>query len=338
MNIGDADVHIRAHPGSLSIDSFNPWVAGKHEREALEIAAILVVPLEAIARYCDESLIAATCEVSDDVVRMAVKCYGRHEKVSGMNRRSLVTLSILAGVQAGRLHPVVAQEESTPAAIEPIELADGLFLVNHRFVAIGGGSITAFVGDYLNETGSDFDSPVLGMTFYDADDNIVGTGYATPVLPIAFDGELVPLKGEFYEFDPANDEYDSVEFAVCDPLEPGYASELADSLNVELEDVIEELDQEEEEYLVTGKVRNNADTPAENIEVTVIFRDQDDRFVGSTFAFINRAVPPGKTYAFEADVNVNSLVPFDPFDLAESEIVGEVFLGPSVSVYGISCS
>lgn len=250
-----------------------------------------------------------------------------------MNRRHVIVGSIVS--LAMTQFRWVSAQEATPNDEERIELAPGFYLRDARFDSVAGGSIPVFLGEYVNETGETFDSPVLGITFYDVDENIVGSHYATPVLPITHNRMRVPLTGEFYEFNPDTDPYDSVQYSLCDSLDRTYRVAQGEDLNVELVDQEETLT--DDSYLLEGKIANNGSNPVENVGLTVIFRDETDRFIGYCWAVTDRAIPSGKTFAIEADVNVNSFVPFDPFDRAEGEIETEIVVGPFAGGYGIDC-
>lgn len=250
-----------------------------------------------------------------------------------MNRRRVIAGAI-ASLAATKVR-IVAAQEATPDDDERIELAPGFYLRDARIDSIAGGSIPAFMGEYVNETGETFDSPVLGITFYDADENIVGSHYATPVLPISRDGARVPLTGQFYEFNPETDPYDSVQYTLCDSLDNTYYVDQAEDLDIELVDQDETLT--DDSFLLEGKIANNGATPVEDVGVTVIFRDETDTFVGYCWDVADRSIPAGKTFAIEADVNVNSIVPFDPFVRAEGKIETQIVVGPFVGGYGINC-
>jgi hypothetical protein len=270
-----------------------------------------------------------------------------------LTKRKEITLMVarrtFLGCLAGGIIQVVSPSQtiaqtSTPAVSEslsdrvpPIEVAPGLFLINYRFDTIASGSIPVFIGEYRNDTGRSFDTPVLGMTFYDSQGNIVGDHYATPVLPVLEDGSHGPVKGEFYEFDPITEPWDSVKYFICSDLTEDYYLEQANALAVHLEGVEEE--KGDDSYIAKGAIRNNAAHPVENIGVYAIFRDDQRVFIGYSWTSVSRPIPPGKTIAFEVDVNVNSIVPFDPFDRLEgSEYSVELIVGPFAGGYGINCS
>lgn len=174
------------------------------------------------------------------------------------------------------------------------------------------------------------------MTFYDMDKNIVGSHYATPVVPIIQPESRTPLKGEFYEFDPLSEPWDAVEYFVCGALDETFYLDEVAGWDLSLENVEEAL--ENETYEAEGVIRNSGDVSVENVGIYAIFRDEEDLFCGYGFTFPDRAVPAGKTLKFSVDVGVNTLVPFDPFDIGSGDISAELVLSRAVAGYGINCS
>jgi hypothetical protein len=253
-----------------------------------------------------------------------------------MDRRKFTTRAVMGVIVLGSPRSARAQE-ATPEPSVTIELAPGLLLINPRFDSIASGTIPAFLGEYRNDTGRTFDTPVLGMTFYDGEGNIVGGHYATPVLPVSVPGSQVPITGEFYEFDPLTEPWDSVRYFVCSDLAGAFYVDQASTLDVEIDALDEE--RGEDSYIAEGSIRNNGAAPAENIGVYAIFRNKDGVFVGHAWSFVDRPIPPSKTIAFSVDANVNTAVPFDPFDrMTDSEYEVELVLTPFTSGYSINCS
>jgi hypothetical protein len=129
------------------------------------------------------------------------------------NRRTLFAIivgSLLAShspttnAQDGRSTP---PSDAVPAAVD---LGSDIWLVDYRFITSRG--ITMMIGEIKNESGQAVDAPVIGLTFYDAEGNIVASHYATPKLAFFEDGDASPIQAEFYEFDPLQDNWDRVEF------------------------------------------------------------------------------------------------------------------------------
>ncbi|MGI8406020.1 MAG: ImmA/IrrE family metallo-endopeptidase [Thermomicrobiales bacterium] len=66
---------LAGHAGYLEIASLDRWFADKAEREAWEVAAVLLVPQGAITRYRDRYVIALMCDVPEFVVSLACRSY-----------------------------------------------------------------------------------------------------------------------------------------------------------------------------------------------------------------------------------------------------------------------
>ncbi len=61
--------------GELAMGSIDQWFVNKAEREAWEVASVLLVPFDAIAVYQELSRIALVCDVPEQMVEIAMKCY-----------------------------------------------------------------------------------------------------------------------------------------------------------------------------------------------------------------------------------------------------------------------
>ena len=61
--------------GELAMGDIDQWFVTKAEREAWEVASVLLVPFEAIEVYGELSRIAVACGVPEQMVEMAMKCY-----------------------------------------------------------------------------------------------------------------------------------------------------------------------------------------------------------------------------------------------------------------------
>lgn len=66
---------LAGHAGELMTIALDAWFGDKAEREAWEVAALLLVPYDAISRYQDLYVIALMCEVPEHLVSLAVQCY-----------------------------------------------------------------------------------------------------------------------------------------------------------------------------------------------------------------------------------------------------------------------
>ena len=64
---------ILGHRGELAFGPMSEWFSGKNEREAWEVAAMLLVPREALMPYVEASTIAAICEVPEELVHLAAR-------------------------------------------------------------------------------------------------------------------------------------------------------------------------------------------------------------------------------------------------------------------------
>jgi len=66
---------LMGHAGALMMGSIDQWFVDKAEREAWEVASLLLVPYDAITRYGDLHTIALACEVPEHLVSLAFRCY-----------------------------------------------------------------------------------------------------------------------------------------------------------------------------------------------------------------------------------------------------------------------
>ncbi|MGI8405129.1 MAG: ImmA/IrrE family metallo-endopeptidase [Thermomicrobiales bacterium] len=66
---------LMGHAGDFVMADSDHWFIDKAEREAWEVAALLLVPYDAITRYRHISVIALACEVPEHLVSLAVSCY-----------------------------------------------------------------------------------------------------------------------------------------------------------------------------------------------------------------------------------------------------------------------
>lgn len=250
-----------------------------------------------------------------------------------MHRRTFVVSSFVASVSVNR---IAAQIASPPSGQERIEIAPGVALVNPRFISIASGSIPALLAELENTTGTSFDTPVVGLTFYDEESNIVGAHYATPVLPVLEDGGSSPVTGEFYEFDPLNDPWDRVEYMVCGQIGTDYYTQELMEMTAEIEDLVE--DARDTQYVAKMAIRNTGSVDLDGIGIYVVFRDSEGIFQGYGWANVDRPIPAGKTYALTVDVGDRAAVPFDPFDrLDGTNYSATIVLTPFAGGYGISC-
>jgi hypothetical protein len=124
-------------------------------------------------------------------------------------------------------------------------------------------------------------------------------------------------------------------FFICGDAASSFRTEEAAALDLEIVDIEEE--KGEDDYIAKGKVANHADALASGAWVYAVFRDHSGRYAGFAWASLDRPIPPGKSMAFSLDVNVNTLVPVDPFDFIESDYSVDLGVGPSANVHMIMC-
>jgi hypothetical protein len=222
-----------------------------------------------------------------------------------------------------------------PVVEDPVELADGLVVLNYRFVHSGmyraddDDKATWVVGEMQNNTDAVADAPNIQFTLLDDEGNVVGDLYATPILLVIEPGQVMPFQSNIFGDEPNPDEWSQEQLSLCSSGSWGSTNYLGDynPSGLELEDI--ESDQTDDSLEVKGVVRNNRDVPAENVWIHAAIYDSEGRTAGWFYTYIDVPVPAGKTARF----NFNSFGnPHDPVGLAGPDFTYELWVGHSSSV------
>jgi hypothetical protein len=166
-----------------------------------------------------------------------------------------------------------------------------------------------FVGDVMNISDKILDAPVVGITAYDAEGNITGSGYARPEPPVLEPGARAYLNGFAPDDIVENAEF---EFFICP--EPEISTSYVDhnaALDIQLG-----LDGEKRNrssFRAIGTVQNNGDIPAEMVAVIALFVNPNGQVVGSLATYLDRAIPAGKSMKWSIDHGVKSFHSNHPF-------------------------
>jgi hypothetical protein len=243
-----------------------------------------------------------------------------------LTRRSL--LAIGGGVILHRCALLEAlAQASSPTAMEEIALPHNTVLVDHRLYGE-----SQFIGEVINRGDAPIDTPIVGMTAYDVEGNIVSSGYASPVIPVIYPGESSVVTGVL---DPPVSSLPDVriEIHACgETTSPTFYTEKQIGLSLFLENVEE--DRQSGSYVATGVVRNAGTEPADGVTVYGLFRNEDGRVAGAAETTLDRAVPAGKSMVFRLDVGVMTFRSHDPFELVAGEYTVELRPG----IRGVSTS
>ena len=244
-----------------------------------------------------------------------------------MNRRSLLIASTMT-LGSGLLRK--ASSQSTPVARAEVALSHGTVLVDYQLYGE-----SQFVGEVVNRSQSPTDTPIVGLTAFDHDGNIISSGHATPVIPVTMPGASSVVMGRL---DPPVDDLSNtrVEIYSCsDTGSPTFYTDMQLGMMLTLEDVEE--DKQPSSYVATSVVRNEGAQPAENVAVYGVFRDKDGRIAGGVETTLSRAIPPGKTMVFRLDVGVRTFRTNDPFDLVSGDYSVDLRVGVPRGMYFVNC-
>ncbi len=188
--------------------------------------------------------------------------------------------------------PTVAPRATV--STEPQVLAEGLELL-YYYTVEDGSSIT-LLGEVRNTTDQRLDAPYFKITFLDQDGNIVGTTNASAALVTIGPEETLPFETSIYDLE--RDEWQQEEIQACDWPSEFYVNEgYGESATLRLEEV-EEVEKSLDRLEIEGKVHNSGEEPVARVAVLAFVYLPDGRYAGSTRAWIDVAIPPGKTARF----------------------------------------
>lgn len=244
-----------------------------------------------------------------------------------MNRRSFV-LAGIGLIVAGK----VQAQPATPGVSE-VEIAPGVQLLSPRYAQTSIGGEPIFLAEIFNTSGQDIVTPVLGLTFFDDDGNIVGSDNISPAIPVSPAGSTTPYAARMGDFDPLASEWDHVTYHACD----GRGSDRLLAENSAISVTIEDFEESAmpDRYRASMRIRNTADVDLDGVSVVTVFRDDNGTFQGLVSDRLKRPIPAGKTMAHEVDLRYGSFAPFERLNGAS--YTGEVLVVPSVSVRVYSC-
>lgn len=184
---------------------------------------------------------------------------------------------------------VAAQPSATP------EVVSETFSVTWWEIAESDFGSPVFRANVLNTGDQLVDAPVIGITAYDSDGNIVGSGFATPEPPILAPGERAFLRGTAPEDLP-----EDVAIELFDCTTPEMMDMyVTDNAGLDLELDLESEEREDEAFRAKGTVMNNGAEPAELISVIALFTNPDGRIVGTLSTQLDRDIPAGKSMRWE---------------------------------------
>lgn len=235
-----------------------------------------------------------------------------------MNRRQFcigISAAIaLTPLAVGAQTPVASQDLILgKLKTKSVALADGLVLVDYRFVDLKDGA--SFAGEIRNELDTAYDAIPIGITWFDGEGNIVGADYATPMTYVIDAGDLLPVTQPTLEFNPFQEEWDSVAFSICGDWMTQNMIDMGLLPGVEITGIEEHPGKES--YAMSCLLKNTTDVAVESATVFAIFRDNDGRpasYIDETAA---RTIPPGKSIRVKMDVGVTTFRSSDPFDFLQ---------------------
>jgi hypothetical protein len=220
----------------------------------------------------------------------------------------------------------------TPVSDEPFVLADGLVILNYRFVhsgiydADGDEKATWVTGEMQNLIDQTLDAPGLDFVLMDDAGNIIGNISAQPILQIIQPQQVMPFLSSIFGDEPDPSEWTKEEINLCSDWGSTNRLEEYDATGLLLEDVV--ADQQDDSLSFEGKVRNNRDEPADNVWIKAAIYGAEGAFVGWFWTFLQVEVPAGKTANFSFDSRGN---PHDPVGVAGPGYTYELWIGPGSS-------
>lgn len=222
-----------------------------------------------------------------------------------MKRRTFLRWMAIVPVIA--TNKAAAQDVGTGSAT-PVPISDA-FRVTWWEIDASDINYPLFMGDVENLSDTTLDAPVVGITAYDNDGNILGSSYATPQPPVLEPG----MRAYLYGAAPTDLPDDAViELALC--AEPSgmtsYTDETA-ALDLELE--VQEEERGDASFHAVGMAKNNGATPASMVGVVALFSNPDRRVVGTLSTLLDRDIPARKSMRFEIDHGVRSYHSNHPF-------------------------
>jgi len=220
-----------------------------------------------------------------------------------MNRRR-----ILRAVVAPALLPAVSRAQRTNGiSATPVSITDEFTVT--WWIIDDDPDYPLFMGDVQNTSDITLDAPVVGITAYDAEGNILGSSYATPEPPVLEPGARAYLYGSAPKDLPHNVVIDL--FFCSNPTGNTYYTDQTAALNLVLS--VDEEERGERSFRAIGTVQNNGDNPAETVGVSAVFSNPDGHVVGTLSTLLDRNVPAGKSMRWTVEHGVNIYHSNNPF-------------------------
>lgn len=178
---------------------------------------------------------------------------------------------------------------------------------------------------------------LIGITWFDGEGNIVGADYATPMTYVIDAGDLLPVTQATLEFNPFQEEWNSVAFSICGDWMTQNMIDMGLLPGIEITEVKE--DPGKDTYAMSCMLKNTTEVDVENATVYAIFRDQNGRpasYIDETAA---RTIPAGKSIRVKMNVGVTTFRSSDPFEFLQgSPYKVEFRAAHSSGVWIVGCS
>ncbi len=222
-----------------------------------------------------------------------------------MNRRRILQV---AAVAPALLPAVVRAQNTDLTSATPVPINDE-FTVTWWTIDDEDPDYPIFMGDVQNASDVTLDAPVVGITAFDAEGNILGSSYATPEPPVLEPSARAYLYGSAPRDLPEDAE---IEFSFCREPE-GSTSYTERTAALELEILVDEEQRDERSFHADGTVQNNGGDKAETVGVVAVFSNPDGRVVGALSTRLDRNVPAGKSMRWTIDHGVRTFHSNNPF-------------------------
>ncbi|MGI8406409.1 MAG: hypothetical protein ACR2OE_16890, partial [Thermomicrobiales bacterium] len=103
---------------------------------------------------------------------------------------------------------------------------------------------------------------LIGITWFDGEGNIVGADYATPMTYVIDAGDLLPVTQATLEFNPFQEEWNSVAFSICGDWMTQNMIDMGLLPGIEITEVKE--DPGKDTYAMSCMLKNTTEVDVEN--------------------------------------------------------------------------
>lgn len=242
----------------------------------------------------------------------------------------IIFIACLAPSQASA--KIVDSYPPLPKGIKPVDLGGGVELLYYRIVREKYEGYRV-IGEIRNTTDDYVASPGLAFTLTSKDGNIDGVISAFPVLYQIPPQSRMPFAGTAEDENAVHGAMAKDEVSVTACLSDSTIFNDAE-LKLSIFDIRETTkDLKYDRYKITGKVRNESDTPAEDVNVVALLFDQHGRFAGDITPVRFPNVPAGKSASFVIDDGYNVFMTASPLGLVGSTVTTVLKVGHVANVY-----